>query len=151
MDVSTLPTKLFINNEWVDSVSGKTFETINPATEDVITSVSEADAADVDLAVAAARAAFNSYKDMNGSDRRDLLIKLSDLMARDRAALAEVESMDNGKPVHIADAADISLVRYSDVHFPFQPTPFSFDLFYVVAFSLAIKNRPCVFLCSYVL
>jgi aldehyde dehydrogenase (NAD+) len=109
MDVSTLPTKLFINNEWVDSVSGKTFETINPATEDVITSVSEADAADVDLAVAAARAAFNSYKDMNGSDRRDLLIKLSDLMARDRAALAEVESMDNGKPVHIADAADISL------------------------------------------
>ena len=51
-------TKILINNKWVDSVSGKTFETINPATGEVIASVAEADAADVDLAVKAARKAF---------------------------------------------------------------------------------------------
>ena len=55
------PTKLLINGKWVDSVSGKTFPTVNPSTGEVITQVAEADAPDVDKAVAAARAAFAAH------------------------------------------------------------------------------------------
>ena len=57
-DVRIKPGKLFIDGKWVDSVSGKTFDTLNPATEEVITSVAEGDKADIDLAVTAARKAF---------------------------------------------------------------------------------------------
>lgn len=58
IDSSKIQTKLFINNEFVDSVSGKTFETVNPATEAVICEVQEADAPDVDKAVSASHFAF---------------------------------------------------------------------------------------------
>ncbi|XP_055852518.1 aldehyde dehydrogenase X, mitochondrial [Episyrphus balteatus] len=97
---SIVYTKLFINNEFVDAVSGKTFETINPATEKVIASVSEGDKADVDLAVKAAKKAFSlnsEWRKMESQKRADLIIKLAELMERDKHTLANLEVMDNGK------------------------------------------------------
>lgn len=103
-------TKLFINNKFVDAKSGKTFETVNPATGQVITRVAEADAADVDLAVQAAKNAFRLGSPWRRSDaawRGELLNKLADLMERDKQHLAALESLDNGKPYHIALAVDV--------------------------------------------
>lgn len=93
--------RLFINNEFVPSVSGKMFDTVDPSTEKVITSVYEADAADVDLAVAAARAAFeygSAWTSMFGSQRRDLILKFAQLIEDNKDYLAALESLDNGKP-----------------------------------------------------
>ncbi len=106
-------TKILIDNRWVDSVSGKTFETINPATGDVLASVAEADAADVDLAVKAARKAFHAkaqWRRMSASERGKLLNRLADLIEANIEELAMLESLDNGKPRHVARAADLPLV-----------------------------------------
>ncbi|MFQ4146102.1 aldehyde dehydrogenase family protein [Chlorogloeopsis sp. ULAP02] len=105
------PTKLLINNEWVESVSSKRFETINPATGEVICDVSEADAPDVDKAVAAARQAFNrgEWRQMSASRRGELLYKLADLIEQNLDELARLETLDNGKPLHDS-RGDIGLV-----------------------------------------
>lgn len=104
--------KLFINNEWVDAASGKTFETINPSTEEVITNVAEADKVDVDIAVKAANEAFrlgSPWRTMDASERGNLMNRLADLMERDRAYLASLETLDNGKPYQVSFAADLAL------------------------------------------
>src|SRR6266403_1206837 len=105
------PTKLLINGKWVDSASRKTFPTINPSTGEVITQVAEADAADVDKAVAAARAAFDKgpWRKMSASQRGVLMNKLADLIEKHADDLAQLESLDNGKPYHVARAADLAL------------------------------------------
>ena len=95
-------TKLFINNEWRDSVSGKTFPTINPATGEKICDVAEADDDDVDLATAAAREAFklgSPWRTMDASERGSLLHRLSSLIERDQEYLARLETLDTGKPI----------------------------------------------------
>lgn len=104
-DMSRNPTikysQLFINNEFVNSKSGKTFSTINPATGKKIADVSEADKADVDVAVAAAKKAFqrgSEWRNLDASARGRLLNKLADCIARDAAYLASIETLDNGKP-----------------------------------------------------
>jgi len=105
-------TQIFINNEWVDSVSGKTFPTINPATGAVICQVQEGDKADVEKAVKAAREAFklgSEWRTMDASKRGVLMNKLADLMERDRVYLASLESLDNGKPYKDAFNIDMSL------------------------------------------
>ena len=104
-------TKLLINNKWVDSASGKTFPTINPSTGEVITHVAEADAADVDKAVAAARAAFEKgdWRKMSAAQRGLLMYRLADLIEKHAEELAELESLDNGKPYHVALGADLPL------------------------------------------
>src|SRR5438309_128146 len=91
---------LFIGGKWQDSASGKTFPTINPATGEVICQVAEGDKADVDLAVKAARKAFESgpWPKMNASERGRLLNRLADLIEANREELATLESLDNGKP-----------------------------------------------------
>src|SRR6266849_2451801 len=105
------PTKLLINRKWVDSTSGKTFPTINPSTGEVITQVAEADAADVDKAVAAARAAFDKgpWRKMSAAERGVLMNKLADLIEKHADELAQLEALDNGKPAHIARMADLTL------------------------------------------
>src|SRR5256886_7959929 len=110
-DVKIGPTKLLINGKWVDSVSGKTFPTINPSTSEVITQVEESDAADVDKAVAAARAAFDKgpWRKMSASQRGVLMNKLADLVEKHADELAQLEALDNGKPYHVARAADLPL------------------------------------------
>ena len=94
-------TKLLINGQWVESISGKRFSTINPATGEPICDVAEADAADVNLAVKAARAAFHSkspWRRMSASERGKLLNKLADLVEKHADELARLETLDNGKP-----------------------------------------------------
>ena len=105
-------TRLLINGQWVDSISGKTFASINPSTGEEICKVAEADAADVNLAVKAARAAFHSkapWRRMAAAERGKLLNRLADLIEKNADYLARLESLDNGKPYSIAGAADIPL------------------------------------------
>ena len=104
-------TNCFIGGEWIPAQSGKTFETINPATEEVITQVAEGDEADVDLAVKAARKAFEQgeWSRMDARDRGRLMFKLADLMEAEMEELAALESLDNGKPIRDALAADLPL------------------------------------------
>jgi aldehyde dehydrogenase (NAD+) len=109
----TVPTtKLLINGHWVESVSGKRFKTVNPSTGETICDVAEADAADVNLAVKAARGAFHSkapWRRMSAAERGRLLNRLADLMERHADELAKLESLDNGKPYAMAKAADLPL------------------------------------------
>uniref|UniRef100_A0A8C1WFR8 Aldehyde dehydrogenase 1 family, member A3 n=1 Tax=Cyprinus carpio TaxID=7962 RepID=A0A8C1WFR8_CYPCA len=96
-----LPQPIFINNEWHTSIKGKKFPTINPATGVKICDVEEADKADVDEAVKAAKAAGqrgSEWRRMDASSRGRLLHRLADLLERERAVLATLESMDTGKP-----------------------------------------------------
>ncbi|TGO44737.1 hypothetical protein BOTNAR_0753g00030 [Botryotinia narcissicola] len=112
----TQPTGLFINNEWVKGVDGKTFEVINPATEEVITSVHEATEKDVDIAVAAARKAYEEeWRKVTPEGRGKLLVKLADLIEKNADLLAAVESLDNGKAISMAKgdvAAVAGCLRY---------------------------------------
>ncbi|EHB10275.1 Retinal dehydrogenase 1, partial [Heterocephalus glaber] len=92
--------QIFINNEWNNSVSGKKFSVINPATEEIICQVEEGDKADVDKAVKAARQAFqigSPWRTMDASERGRLLYKLADLIERDRLLLATMEAINAGK------------------------------------------------------
>lgn len=104
-------TQLLINNQWVDSVSGQKFTTINPATEEVICEVAAADTADLELAVQAARKAFTEGKwpRMSGSDRAALLHKLADLLEERQDELAYLETLDNGKPLRESLNVDLPL------------------------------------------
>ncbi|KAF7911775.1 uncharacterized protein EAE98_011890 [Botrytis deweyae] len=112
----TQPTGLFINNEWVKGVDGKTFEVINPATEEVITSVHEATEKDVDIAVAAARKAYEGeWSKVTPEGRGKLLVKLAELVEKNADLLAAVESLDNGKAISMAKgdvAAVAGCLRY---------------------------------------
>ena len=108
--VKVRATKLLINNQWVDSASGKRFKTINPADGEVICEVAEADKADVDKAVAAARAAFNGeWSKLSATRRGELLYKLAELIEKNADELARLESLDNGKPLRDSKAADLPL------------------------------------------
>ncbi|XP_044518313.1 retinal dehydrogenase 2 isoform X2 [Gracilinanus agilis] len=94
-------TKIFINNEWQNSESGRVFPVYNPATGEQVCEVQEADKADIDKAVRAARLAFSLgsvWRRMDASERGRLLDKLADLVERDRALLSTMESLNGGKP-----------------------------------------------------
>ncbi|XP_063781731.1 retinaldehyde dehydrogenase 3 [Pseudophryne corroboree] len=102
--------KIFINNDWHQSVSGRTFPVYNPTNGKKICDVQEADKADVDKAVEAARAAFqrsSPWRRLDASGRGKLLHKLSDLLERDRRVLATLETMDTGKPFLHAYLVDL--------------------------------------------
>jgi aldehyde dehydrogenase (NAD+) len=103
-------TKILINNRWVPSVSGKTFATINPSTGEEICQIAEADSADVEIAVKAARKAFEhgAWRKMPASERGRLLNRLADLIEQNADELARLESVDNGKPFSIAKAVDVA-------------------------------------------
>ncbi|MDX1970345.1 MAG: aldehyde dehydrogenase family protein [Planctomycetaceae bacterium] len=108
---SVRQTQLLIDGKWVNARSGKTFPTYNPATEEKIADVAEADAADVDLAVKAARKAFDSgpWSKMDARDRGRLIHKLADLVEQNLEELAALETLDNGKPIRDSRAADLPL------------------------------------------
>ena len=105
-------TSCFIGGKWIPAVSGKTFETIHPATEEVICEVAEGDKEDVDLAVEAAREAFDTgpWSKIDARDRGHFLNRLADLIEEEAEELAALETLDNGKPIGDARAADIPLV-----------------------------------------
>ena len=102
-------TKLLINNKWVAAKSGRTFATINPSTGEEICQVAEAEAADVEIAVKAARHAFEHgpWRKMAASERAKLLLRLADLMEKNLDELAKLESLDNGKPYSVAKTVDV--------------------------------------------
>jgi aldehyde dehydrogenase (NAD+) len=105
-------TECFIGGKWVPSASGKTFDTIHPATEEVICQVAEGDKADIDAAVDAAREAFDNgpWHSMDARDRGALIYKLAELIEQEAEELAALETLDNGKPINDSRAADIPLV-----------------------------------------
>ena len=105
------PRKMLINGQWVNAQSGKTFSTYNPATGEVMAEVAEGDKADIALAVKAARKAFEqgSWRKMTPSDRGKLLWRLADLLESNLEEFAQLESLDNGKPLTIARVADVPL------------------------------------------
>jgi phenylacetaldehyde dehydrogenase len=103
--------KMLINGKWVDSVSGKTFPTYNPATGEVMAQIAEGDGEDINHAVAAARNAFEKgpWRKLTASERGRLIWKLGDLLEENLEEFAELESLDNGKPLAVARVADIPL------------------------------------------
>jgi len=105
------PRQMLINGRWVDSVSGKTFPSYDPSTGEVLATVAEGDQPDIDLAVKAARKAFETgpWRKMSPSERGRLIWKLADLIEQHLEEFALLESLDNGKPLTIARAADVPL------------------------------------------
>jgi phenylacetaldehyde dehydrogenase len=110
--------RLFVNGEWVEAHGKGRIAVMDPATERQIAEVADADATDVDRAVRAARAAFEGgpWAQMLPDEREQLMWRLADLMERHAAELAELESLDNGKPIAMARMIDvpgaISHLRY---------------------------------------
>jgi aldehyde dehydrogenase (NAD+) len=104
-------TKLLIDNQWVPSLSGKTFATINPATGQELAQIAEAEAADVDRAVRSARNAFERgpWRRTSATERGRLLNKLADLLEKHADEMALLESLDNGMPLSIARAVALPL------------------------------------------
>ena len=102
---------MFINNQFVNSASGKTFPTYNPATGEVLAQVAEGDREDIDRAVKAARKAFegDAWAYMTASQRGRLIWKLADLLEARTEEFAQLESLDNGKPLAVARVADVPL------------------------------------------
>ena len=105
------PRKMLIDGKWVDSVSGKTFPTYDPSTGKVMAQIAEGDTADVDLAVKSSRRAFDkgAWRKMSASERGRLIWKLGDLLEKNLEEFAQLESIDNGKPVAVARVADVPL------------------------------------------
>jgi len=103
--------QLFIGGRWQDAASGKWFPTINPATEEVIARIAEGDAADIDLAVQAARRAFESksWAGMSQRDRGKLIWRIGDLIMKYADELAQLETADNGKPIFESRQIDIPM------------------------------------------
>src|SRR5258707_6461651 len=98
------PRKLLIDGKWVAASSGKPFDTVDPYTGDVLAKIAEGDAADIDLAVKAARRAFESgpWAKMTASERGRIIWKLADLIDEHAQEFAELETLDNGKPITIS-------------------------------------------------
>jgi len=105
------PRQLFINGQWSDAASGKTFDTPNPATGETLARVAEGDAEDIDRAVRAARKAFEDgpWSRMTASERGRIIWRIGDLILEHTDELAQLESLDNGKPFVVAQAADVPL------------------------------------------
>ncbi|WP_320670841.1 aldehyde dehydrogenase family protein [Patulibacter defluvii] len=102
--------QLLIDGQLVDAASGKTFETIDPGTGQVLAVVAEGGAEDIDRAVAAARRAFEGpWSRISPSERGRIIHRIGDLIAENAEELAELDSLDNGKPKAVAQAADVAL------------------------------------------
>ncbi|MFL6336303.1 MAG: aldehyde dehydrogenase family protein, partial [Pyrinomonadaceae bacterium] len=103
--------QLFIDGQWADAESGKTFTTPNPATGATLAEVAEGDAADIDKAVAAARRAFEGpWSKVSARDRGKMLYKLSQLIDAKSKELAAIETSDNGKPIKETSYVDLPQV-----------------------------------------
>src|SRR6185437_5786868 len=106
------PRQMLIDGKWVAAASGKTFPVYNPATGEVMAQVAEGDREDINRAVKAARKAFEDgpWSTMTSSERGRLIWKLADLIEEHLEEFAQIESLDNGKPLAVARVADVPLV-----------------------------------------
>lgn len=140
--LKTSPKKLLIGSKWVPAKSGKTFETLNPANEEVLALAAEGDKADIDEAVKAARKAFEESKwpRMRPHDRTKILLKIADLIEQHAEELAELETLDNGKAIWESKNVDIPMAAetfryyagwatkiYGETN-PSEPTMFNYTL-----------------------
>jgi phenylacetaldehyde dehydrogenase len=102
---------MLIGGKWIEAASGKTFPTYNPATGDILAQVAEGDGEGIDRAVKAARRAFESgpWRRMTASERGRLIWKLADLLDAHLEEFAQIETLDNGKPITVSRAADVPL------------------------------------------
>jgi phenylacetaldehyde dehydrogenase len=107
----SVPRKMLIGGKWLDAVSGKTFPTFDPATGEVLARVAEGDKEDIDRAVKAARVAFESgpWRRLTASERGRIVWKIADLIEKHLEEFAQLDSLDNGKPLTVARAADVPL------------------------------------------
>jgi acyl-CoA reductase-like NAD-dependent aldehyde dehydrogenase len=102
------PVPLLIDGEWLASVSGKSFATYDPSTGELLARVAEGDSADIELAVAAARRAFEGpWARFTPAERGEVLLRLAELMERDRDTLAQLDSLDNGRPYRLTRGSDV--------------------------------------------
>jgi phenylacetaldehyde dehydrogenase len=110
-ELAASPKRMLINGAWVESASGKTFETVNPATGETLAQVAWGEAEDINRAVSAARRAFETgpWRTMTASDRGRVIWKIGDLILENLEELAELETLDNGKPLGVARVADVPL------------------------------------------
>ncbi len=101
--------KMLIGTDWVNALSGKTLDAINPATGELLATIPAGDASDIDRAVKAARASFESgvWRDMVGAQKARVLWKMADLMEAHLDELAELETLDQGKPIWVGKFAEI--------------------------------------------
>ncbi len=109
-DFVAKPRPMLIGGKWVNAASGKTFATLDPATGEELARVAEGNKEDIDRAVRAARAAFNGpWRKMTASERGRIIWKIGDLIEKYLEEFAELDSLDNGKPVAVARVADVPL------------------------------------------
>jgi phenylacetaldehyde dehydrogenase len=110
-EFTAIPRKLFIDGQWSDAASGATFGTPNPATGDILAHVAEGAAEDINRAVRAARRAFDDgpWSRLTPSERGRIIHRIGDLIAEHNDELAQLESLDNGKPFAVARVADVPL------------------------------------------
>ncbi|PSC69329.1 aldehyde dehydrogenase [Micractinium conductrix] len=109
--LARVPNQLFVGGQWVDAASGRTFPVLDPRTAKEVFRVAEADKEDVELAVAAARKAFDEgpWPRMSGKQRGKILIKIAELIEANLEEMAQIETLDNGKPLAMSKLADIPL------------------------------------------
>jgi phenylacetaldehyde dehydrogenase len=124
--LAVTPQRLVIDGKRVESSSGETFATVNPATGEVLAHVARGNAADIDLAVAAARRAFEdrAWRSLSAYDRGNLLLRLADLIERYADDLAVLECLDNGKPAHLARLVEVEGSIKTFRYFGGWPTKF---------------------------
>ncbi len=110
-DFLASPKKMLLNGQWVESASGKTFPVYNPATGEEMAQVAEGDKEDIDRAVKIARNTFENsgWRWMTPSERGRIIWRIGDLILENLEELAELESLDNGKPISVARVADVPL------------------------------------------
>ncbi len=117
------PHKLLINGEWVEAIDGKTYESVSPSDSSVLTELALAGTADVDQAVAAAKGALTGeWGNMSPAQREAILRKLGDLIGRHQNELAELESLDVGKPIAATKAIDAPVAAQNVYDFAGWPT-----------------------------
>ena len=116
--VAQAPVPMLIGGEWVSAASGKSFPTFDPSTGEPIAEVSEGDKADIDLAVRAARQAFEHgpWRTISPAERGEALWRLADLMLRDAETLAQLETLDNGRPLSITRRDILTQARHFRYH-----------------------------------
>lgn len=124
--LAAAPQRHLIDGKWVESSSGETFETIDPATGEVLALAARGTAADIDRAVKAARRAFSNpaWRGMSANDRTKLLLRLADLIERDAHELAVLECLDNGKPAHLTRLVEVEGSIKTFRYFAGWPTKF---------------------------
>ena len=124
--LAAAPRPLLIDGKLRPSLSGDTFDTLNPATGETLARVARANAADVDLAVAAARKAFENraWRQMSANDRTNLLLRLADLIEKEADELAVLECLNNGKPAHLTRLVEVEGSIKTFRYFAGWPTKF---------------------------